>query len=180
MIAHLVRLVPRSSTRALFVPRALPRFSSSSSSSSSNPSSNAAATTTTFSNEWATAPPTPNSQPEGRIEFTIRIPKPIRPINEDIEAKRARLLWSVRKRGILECDLLLSTFVDKDRLKRMSAIELEQLDSLLEENDWDLYYWITQAKPVPEEVKAYGFWEDLVEHSKNKRKDILRMPALKE
>ncbi|KAJ3067387.1 succinate dehydrogenase assembly factor 2 [Podochytrium sp. JEL0797] len=135
----------------------------------------------TFPGEWARKPP-PTADSDavdgGRIEFTIKIPKPIRPADEPLATKRARLLWSVRKRGILECDLLLSTFVDKKRLAAMGAVELEQLDSLLEENDWDVYYWVTMAKETPPEVKAYGFWDDLVEHSKNKRKDILRMPEL--
>ncbi|KAI9336122.1 Flavinator of succinate dehydrogenase-domain-containing protein [Obelidium mucronatum] len=140
-------------------------------------SSSSATTKSTFSEEWARTPPTSDDQGD-RIEFTIKIPKPIRPQNEPLDNKRARLLWSVRKRGILEADLLLSTFVDKTRLAGMSALELEQLDSLLEENDWDIYYWVTQAKPTPPEVEAFGFWADLVEHSKNKRKDILRMPEL--
>ncbi|KAJ3379795.1 succinate dehydrogenase assembly factor 2 [Entophlyctis sp. JEL0112] len=95
-----------------------------------------------------------------------------------MEAKRARLLWSVRKRGILECDLLLSTFITKQRLAGFSLQELNQLDSLLEENDWDVYYWTTGAKDAPAEVQAYGFWNDLFEHSKNRRKHILRMPDL--
>ncbi|KAJ3133528.1 hypothetical protein HK100_004358 [Physocladia obscura] len=133
----------------------------------------------TFNEEWARKPPSAEEKEQGgRIEFTVKIPKPIRPFNEPLEAKRARLLWSVRKRGILECDLLLSTFITKDRLAGFSAKDLQELDDLLEENDWDVYYWTTGAKEPPAEVKAYGFWNALFEHSKNKRKDILRMPDL--
>ncbi|KAJ3028298.1 UNVERIFIED_CONTAM: succinate dehydrogenase assembly factor 2 [Siphonaria sp. JEL0065] len=164
--------------RSLVFPRPIQLVSTRSTSSNSRPSSTTTSTKSQFSEEWARKPPSESELETGRIEFTIKIPKPIRPQNEPLDNKRARLLWSVRKRGILEADLLLSTFVDKKRLAGMSALELEQLDSLLEENDWDIYYWVTRAKPTPPEVEAYGFWADLVEHSKNKRKDILRMPEL--
>ena len=60
----------------------------------------------------------------------------------------------------------------------MNAEALSQYDSLLEENDWDIYYWATGAKDPPAEVKTMAFWDALVEHSKNKRKEILRMPEL--
>lgn len=52
-----------------------------------------------------------------------------------------------RKRGILESDLLLSTFADAN-LPRMSSKQLQQYDVFLDENDWDIYYWATQ-EPSP-------------------------------
>lgn len=52
-----------------------------------------------------------------------------------------------RKRGILESDLLLSTFADA-HLATMTTTQLEQYDLLLDENDWDLYYWATQSPPA--------------------------------
>lgn len=51
-----------------------------------------------------------------------------------------------RKRGTLESDLLLSTFA-KAHLPNMSSDLLTQYDLLLDENDWDLYYWATQREP---------------------------------
>lgn len=47
--------------------------------------------------------------------------------------------YQSRKRGILEMDLLLSTFTIK-HLPGMDAVELDALDRLMDENDWDVYY----------------------------------------
>lgn len=52
-----------------------------------------------------------------------------------------------RKRGILESDLLLSTFADAN-LPTMTLKQLQQYDLFLDENDWDIYYWATQ-EPSP-------------------------------
>ncbi|KAI9365474.1 DUF339-domain-containing protein [Zopfochytrium polystomum] len=141
--------------------------------------------------EWYIPRPSKNSDAAGptkpagfvsedgeAVEFKIRIPKPVRPSDEPLETKRARLLWSSRKRGILESDLLLSTFATKEKLAAMDGDALAQYDSLLEENDWDIYYWATGARDPPIEVKTMVFWDDLVEHSKNRRREILRMPSL--
>lgn len=55
-----------------------------------------------------------------------------------------------RKRGILETDLLLSTFADV-YLAKMTPEQLDQYDRFLDENDWDIYYWATQE---PQEAEA--------------------------
>lgn len=52
-----------------------------------------------------------------------------------------------RKRGTLESDLLLSTFADAN-LDSMTLDQLQQYDLFLDENDWDIYYWVTQ-EPTP-------------------------------
>lgn len=52
-----------------------------------------------------------------------------------------------RKRGILESDLLLSTFADS-YLGEMTPKQLEEYDHFLDENDWDIYYWATQEAPA--------------------------------
>lgn len=96
---------------------------------------------------------------------------------ESIEAKRGRLLYSSRHRGILETDLLLSTF-SKKYLDSMSEEQVQEYDELLEENDWDIYYWATGSKAPPAKVKSMSIWPELFEHSKNNSKQILRMPSL--
>ncbi|OJD31740.1 tpr repeat protein [Diplodia corticola] len=73
--------------------------------------------------------------------------EPIQRVGEDANTMRARLIYQSRKRGILESDLLLSTFADAN-LGSMSAQELQQYDRFLDENDWDIYYWATQ-EPAP-------------------------------
>jgi succinate dehydrogenase flavin-adding protein (antitoxin of CptAB toxin-antitoxin module) len=54
-----------------------------------------------------------------------------------------------RKRGILESDLLLSTFA-AENLPGMTEAQLSQYDRFLDENDWDIYYWATQEPPPAE------------------------------
>lgn len=63
-----------------------------------------------------------------------------------------------RKRGTLESDLLMSTFADA-HLPTMTAAQMVQYDHFLDENDWDIYYWVTQG-PSPtsrETAEGAGF-----------------------
>ncbi|RMJ23276.1 hypothetical protein PHISP_05854 [Aspergillus sp. HF37] len=80
------------------------------------------------------------------IRFKV---EPIKRTGEDTATKRARLLYQSRKRGILESDLLLSTFADV-YLGNMTPAQLTEYDSFLDENDWDIYYWATQDPPGAE------------------------------
>ncbi|KAJ4313964.1 Succinate dehydrogenase assembly factor 2 mitochondrial [Fusarium piperis] len=100
--------------------------------------------------------------------------EPLRRVGEDDATKRARLVYQSRKRGTLESDLLLSTFASK-HLPTLSPELLDQYDLLLDENDWDIYYWATQkeelsstnpsAKPASDEVTRHpptGEWAQTV------------------
>lgn len=46
----------------------------------------------------------------------------------------------------------MSTFADT-HLNHMTRAQLDQYDKFLDENDWDIYYWATQA-PEPESGKG--------------------------
>ena len=66
-----------------------------------------------------------------------------------------------RKRGILESDLLMSTFADA-YLGTMSREQLQEYDRFLDENDWDIYYWATQDPPTessPKEDTLTDTWQ---------------------
>jgi hypothetical protein len=65
-----------------------------------------------------------------------------------------------RKRGTLESDLLLSTFADIN-LPRMTTAQLAQYDLFLDENDWDIYYWVTQEPSQTSRETAEGSGPDL-------------------
>ena len=52
-----------------------------------------------------------------------------------------------RKRGTLESDLILSTFAQA-QLPTMTPTQLAQYDLFMDENDWDIYYWVTQEPPA--------------------------------
>ena len=120
-------------------------------------------------------------------EIVIPVPKRIHRPNETARDKIARLQYQSRKRGILECDLILSTFAHT-KLPALNTEELTMYDSLLDEQDWDLYYWMTgdPEHPVPEHVDDNKVFKMLQQHVASQRfkKDgasgsgMFRMPDL--
>ncbi|QIE41983.1 succinate dehydrogenase assembly factor 2 [Rhodobacteraceae bacterium SC52] len=68
---------------------------------------------------------------------------------ETPEARLKRMKMRSMRRGIKEMDLILSSFAD-DTLAQMSSTELDQYDEMLEENDHDLYQWVSGQQPTPE------------------------------
>lgn len=71
---------------------------------------------------------------------------------ESPEARLKRMAMRSWRRGTKEMDLILGPFADS-RLAGMPAGELDLYDSLLEENDQDLYPWVTGAQPAPERFR---------------------------
>ena len=69
--------------------------------------------------------------------------------SEPHESRLKRLRMRSMRRGIREMDLILSAFADAE-LDRMSDEELRVYDRLLNENDQDLYAWVTGQTPAPE------------------------------
>ena len=70
-------------------------------------------------------------------------------MTETREHRLKRLRMRSMRRGIKEMDLILSAWADA-RLDGMDEAELALYDRLLEENDQDLYAWVTgQAAPPP-------------------------------
>lgn len=108
--------------------------------------------------------------------------EPIKRTGETKDTKIARLVYQSRKRGILESDLLLSRFAKK-YLNTFTEAELEEYDQLLDEPDWDIYYWATKnydVTPLPDRWKESKILQLLQESAKNHEKEILRMPELHE
>ena len=68
------------------------------------------------------------------------------------EHRIKRLKMRSMRRGIKEMDLILSAFAEA-RLTDMDGVALDLYDRLLEENDHDLYQWVTgqSVTPVPYE-----------------------------
>jgi succinate dehydrogenase assembly factor 2 len=117
--------------------------------------------------------------------------------NESLDRLISRLTYQSRKRGTLETDLLLSTFA-KDQLLVMTEEELKEYDKvsvkpldfffvfspfsnraqLLDEPDWDIYYWSTGQRQPPERWAHSGILEKLRIHAKNEGKVVRRMPTL--
>ncbi|ODQ77088.1 hypothetical protein BABINDRAFT_10451 [Babjeviella inositovora NRRL Y-12698] len=120
-----------------------------------------------------------NAKAPKPLELKMRI-EPIPRPNEPLETKRARLVYQSRKRGILETDLLLSQFA-KLYLPSMSMEEMVEFDQLMDEADWDIYYWATKnytVNPMPQKWQESALMMKLQVMSENKEKRLLRMPEL--
>jgi antitoxin CptB len=71
-------------------------------------------------------------------------------MSEDIETCRKRLIFRSGHRGLKEMDLLLGGFAQR-HLGDFSMRELAMYDALLEENDPNVYAWITGREACPAE-----------------------------
>ena len=72
---------------------------------------------------------------------------------ELLEHRLKRLKMRSMRRGIKEMDLILSAFADAE-LARMDPSTLEHYDALLDENDQDLYRWVTGQDNAPEKFSG--------------------------
>lgn len=64
------------------------------------------------------------------------------------EARLKRLKMRSWRRGMKEMDLILGPFADSE-LAAFGAAELDAYERLLDENDQDLYLWVTGAIEAP-------------------------------
>lgn len=112
--------------------------------------------------------------------FVIQV-KPIQRTGESLTSTRKRLIYQSRKRGILETDLLLSRFADK-YIDVLDESLLNEYDKLLDELDWDIYYWVTEnysTTPLPKRWENSKILKMLQDECKSNDGEILRMPNLK-
>ncbi len=65
------------------------------------------------------------------------------------DKRRDRLRFRSWHRGTREMDLLLGSFADA-YIYAFSEAEVDQYEAILEQNDPDLYNWITASEAVPE------------------------------
>lgn len=72
---------------------------------------------------------------------------------ETPEARLKRMRMRSWRRGTKEMDMILGPWSDA-RLADLDAAGLEVYELVLEENDQDLYLWVTGARPCPEEYQA--------------------------
>jgi antitoxin CptB len=81
---------------------------------------------------------------------------------EDMDIRRKRLIYRSWHRGTREMDLLLGSFADQN-VSQLSLAELDMYENLLQENDPDLYNWITGVEKIPANVMNDVF-EKLLKH----------------
>ncbi|WP_299024120.1 succinate dehydrogenase assembly factor 2 [uncultured Sulfitobacter sp.] len=90
----------------------------------------------------------------------FEMPRPDRPENEPREVRIKRLAMRSMRRGIKEMDLILSAYAD-ECLGDMEEASLDLYDDLLDENDHDLYQWVTgQFAPKPPYVELIKSIQD--------------------
>ena len=71
---------------------------------------------------------------------------------ETSDTRIKRLKMRSMRRGIKEMDIILSHFADI-RLDDMKEAALDHYDALLDENDQDLYQWVSGQADAPAEFK---------------------------
>ncbi len=69
-------------------------------------------------------------------------------MSETAEHRLKRLRIRSWRRGIKEMDLILGGFAD-DRLASLNAAELDAHEVLMEEQDHDLYLWVSGQADAP-------------------------------
>jgi antitoxin CptB len=104
---------------------------------------------------------TPKDRPSGGGVYihsaTMTIPHDIsQNAPEDVETLRRKLGFRAWHRGTREADLLIGSFADR-YLATFDEQNLRQFESLLAENDPDIYDWMTGQKPEPPEHRNVVF-----------------------
>ena len=69
------------------------------------------------------------------------------------EIRRKRLLFQSWHRGMKEMDLVLGKFAER-YLAEFTSAQLDTYESLLAEEDADLWIWLTGRTPVPDDVAS--------------------------
>jgi antitoxin CptB len=73
------------------------------------------------------------------------------PETHDIRLKRLRM--RSMRRGIKEMDVILSAFADRE-LHLLDAVTLDLYEDLLNENDQDLYQWVSGQHAAPDHLSS--------------------------
>ncbi|WKL56618.1 succinate dehydrogenase assembly factor 2 [Asticcacaulis sp. ZE23SCel15] len=73
--------------------------------------------------------------------------------NENRLARERKLSFRAWRRGFKEADIILGNYAD-DRLSTMTEEQLDIFEVLIEVPDQDLYGWIIERDPTPDEFKS--------------------------
>ena len=69
----------------------------------------------------------------------------------ELYTRRKRLKFRSWHRGMREMDLLVGRFADRN-LDVFSERQLDLFEALLHETDPDMYGWITDRQPIPQDL----------------------------
>jgi len=76
--------------------------------------------------------------------------------SEGLDARRRRLLFRCRHRGIREMDFVLGRFADA-QLTALCDAELDVLESWLDIPDQQMFAWVNGSEPTPAEIDTPMF-----------------------
>ena len=76
--------------------------------------------------------------------------------SEGLDARRRRLLFRCRHRGIREMDFVLGRFADAE-LARLTDAEMDVLESWLDIPDQQIFAWVNGSEPVPGDIDTPMF-----------------------
>ena len=83
--------------------------------------------------------------------------------DENIENKRRRLIFRSAHRGIKEMDLIMGSFA-RANVPNFTEADLAEYDTLLCNNDPDLYNWVTRKESAPDDVAGLSVFQKLLDH----------------
>jgi antitoxin CptB len=76
--------------------------------------------------------------------------------SEGLDARRRRLLFRCRHRGIREMDYVLGRFADAE-LERLTDAEMDVLESWLDVPDQQMFAFVNGSDPVPDAINTPMF-----------------------
>lgn len=74
----------------------------------------------------------------------------------DLDPRRRRILVRAWRRGIREMDLVIGGFADAE-IGTLDEAELDQLETLMAEEDGDILKWVTGEVETPEQFRTAVF-----------------------
>lgn len=74
-------------------------------------------------------------------------------IRNTLDLKRRKLSFRSGHRGTKEMDILLTRFA-MQYLETLTEDQLSLYETFLEESDTDIYDWLTDKSPLPEQYRA--------------------------
>lgn len=71
-------------------------------------------------------------------------------MQEELEMRRRRLSYRARHRGTKELDLFVGNFAER-HLHSFDGGQIDRFEAILEQDEHDIYRWLTGQDPVPPE-----------------------------
>eukprot|EP00892_Ulva_mutabilis_P010343 jgi/Ulvmu1/7681/UM038_0112.1 len=81
---------------------------------------------------------------------------------QDIRKEINKAMYRAKQRGLLELDLLIGIFAERN-VPNMSAERLVETQKLLKEENVDLFQWLTQQSEAPEHVQQNSVFQEIAQ-----------------